>query len=83
MMEVGKFISRIWMISYAKSIKAAVVVVIMDYTEDSMLTLVARGGQCSWTTQRDSGAQSSTFDGVGPAGGQLQLIPGWVRESPL
>ena len=32
------------MISYAKSIKAAVVVVIMDYTEDSMLTLVARGG---------------------------------------
>ena len=71
------------MISYAKSIKAAVVVVIMDYTEDSMLTLVARGGQCSWTTQRDSEAQSSTFDGVGPAGGQLQLIPGWVRESPL
>ena len=83
MMEVGKFISRIWMISYAKSIKAAVVVVIMDYTEDSMLTLVARWQQCSWTTQRDSGAQSSTFDGVGPAGGQLQLIPGWVRESPL
>ena len=73
------------MISYAKSIKAAVVVVIMDYTEDSMLTLVARwgGGQWSWTTQRDSEAQSSTFDGVGPAGGQLQLIPGWVRESPL
>ena len=32
------------MISYAKSIKAAVVEVIMDYTEDSMLTLVARGG---------------------------------------
>ena len=74
------------MISYAKLIKAAVVEVIMDYTEDSMLTPVARGGRGNvpaWTTQRDSGAQSSTFDGVGPAGGQLQLIPGWVRESPL
>ena len=72
------------MISSGKSTKTAVVEVIMDYTEDSMLTLVAReGGQWSWTTQRDSGAQSSTFDGVGPAGGQLQLIPGWVRESPL
>ena len=30
------------MISSAKSTKAAVVEVIMDYTEDSMLTLVAR-----------------------------------------
>ena len=33
------------MISYAKLIKAAVVEVIMDYTEDSMLTPVARGGR--------------------------------------
>ena len=32
------------MISSAKSTKAAVVEVIMDYTEDSMLTLVAREG---------------------------------------
>ena len=32
------------MISSVKSTKAAVVEVIMDYTEDSMLTLVAREG---------------------------------------